>query len=162
LGHYPVAVRWHYRDPALIWLFLPAYLAHLAEEVWGGFPAWVALLVGRPLPLRSFVMINAVALAGLAIGIGAASRRESAGWFAVAVASALGLNAVLHLAASLLTGTYSPGLITGIVFYVPLAVLTLVRASDQLPSTTVWRGVVAGLVLHAIVIAAALAATRSG
>jgi hypothetical protein len=32
-------VRWHYRDAGLLWLFVPAYLVHLAEEWFAGFPA---------------------------------------------------------------------------------------------------------------------------
>jgi len=42
-------VRWHYRDPALVWLFVGAYAAHLVEEFFGGFLEWFGLVAGRPL-----------------------------------------------------------------------------------------------------------------
>ena len=154
-------MRWHYRDAALLWLFVPAYLAHLAEELLGGFPAWIQVVVGRPLPMTAFLGINAVALALLVVGIRVAIRRESAGWMAVAVAAVVTLNAVLHLFGSVITGTYSPGLITGVVVYVPLGLLTLLRAWQQQPSATFGRGVAAGVLVHAIVSAVAFAATRT-
>jgi hypothetical protein len=153
-------MRWHYRDAALLWLFVPAYVAHLAEETVGGFPSWVGAVVGRPLPMTAFVAINTTALILLILGVRAAIRRESAGWIAVAIASLVILNAVLHLLGSLVTGTYSPGLITGIVFYLPLGQLTLLRAWHQQPHATFSRGVMAGVAIHAVVGVVAFAATR--
>ena len=154
-------MRWHYRDAALLWLFVPAYLAHLAEEVFAGFPEWIRLIVGRPLPMTAFIAINAVALVLLVIGIRIAIRRESAGWMAVAIAAVVALNALLHLFGSLVTGTYSPGLITGIVVYVPLGLLTLLRAWHQQASPEFARGVLAGVAIHAVVSAVAFVATRA-
>ena len=155
-------MRWHYRDAALLWLIPPAYMAHLAEEWWGGpgFPAWVALVAGRPLPPGAFLGINAVALVFLLVGLRAASRRESAGWIAIAVATVLSLNAVLHLAGSVLTRTYSPGLITGIVLYLPLGQLLLIRALHQVEPARFIRGVAAGLAIHGVVIVSAATLTR--
>jgi hypothetical protein len=154
-------MRWHYRDPLLLWLFVPAYLAHLAEEWWAGpgFPAWIAAFAGRPLPGAAFIAINATALVLLVAGIRAATRRESAGWIAVAIATVVSLNAVLHLLGSLAAGSYSPGMVTGIVIYVPLGLLTLLRASHQQSPPAFARGALAGIVIHAVVILAALAAT---
>ena len=154
-------MRWHYRDAALLWLFLPAYAAHLAEELLARFPSWIRLIVGRPLPMTAFIGINAVALLLLVAGIRAAIRRESAGWLAVAIATVVTLNALLHLIGSFVTGTYSPGLITGIVVYVPLGLLTLLRAWHQQAPGGFGRGIAAGVFIHAIVSAVAFAATRT-
>ena len=156
-------MRWNYRDPQLLWLFVPAYLAHLAEEYWAGagLPAWFALLTGRPLPVRAFFMINAIALVILVIGLREAVRRESAGWFAVAIASLVSLNAMLHLSGTILTRTYSPGLISGIVLYVPLGMLTLMRAWQQQSIGRFWAGVGAGVLFHGVVSLVALIAART-
>jgi hypothetical protein len=154
-------MRWHYRDALLLWLFVPAYLLHLAEEFFGGpgLPAWFALIIGRQLSQTAFLLINAVALVLLVASLRAAIRRESWGWVAVAVATLVTLNAVLHLLGSLATGTYSPGLVTGLVIYMPLGQLTLLRAWHQQPRATFARGVAAGVVIHAIVAAAAVITT---
>jgi len=44
----------------------------------------------------------------------------------VTLAAILGINAGLHLLGSAVTATYSPGAITGLIFYVPLAELGIV------------------------------------
>jgi hypothetical protein len=72
-------VRWHYRDAGLLWLFVPAYLVHVGEEWFGGFPAWIGTVVGRPLPESAFLIINGVGLVLLAGGIRAAIRAERYG-----------------------------------------------------------------------------------
>lgn len=152
-------MRWHYRDPLLLWLFVPAYLAHLAEEWWAGFPEWIAAFTGRPLPGEAFLAINAAALILLFAATMAATRRESAGWLAVAIATVFTLNAVLHLLGAFASASYSPGMVTGVVLYVPLGLLTLLRAwHQQLPSQFA-RGVAAGVAVHAVVIVVAFAAT---
>jgi hypothetical protein len=155
-------MRWHYRDAALVWLFTPAYLLHLAEELWAGegFPVWFARIVGRPLPLNAFLAINALAFVVLVAGTLAAVRRESEGWIAVAVATVVSINALLHLTGSVVTRSYSPGLITGIVLYLPLGQLLLIRALHQVEPPRFTRGVLAGVGIHAAVMIAAAVFSR--
>ena len=155
-------MRWHYRDGALLWLFPAAYVAHLAEELWAGpgFPAWFEHVAGRPLPLRAFVAINAVALTAMVAGTAVAVRREQNGWIAVAIATIVATNALLHVAGSVLTGTYSPGLITGIVLYLPLGQLLMIRALHQVEPRRFTTGVAAGVAIHAIVSLVATGAAR--
>jgi hypothetical protein len=155
-------MRLHYRDPPLVWLFLPAYLAHLGEELFAGpgFAVWLARVVGQPLPMVAFLAINTIALAALIVGIRAAVRREEAGWVVVAVATIAVTNAVAHLIGSIITGTYSPGLVTGFVLYVPLGSIALLRAGYQAQSRNFQVGVIAGLLIHTLVFALAFASTR--
>lgn len=150
-------VKWHYRDPPLVWLLVASYAAHLAEEYIGGFPEWFAVLAGRPMPRDVFVTINAVAFAAMAVAARAATRREGLGWLAIGIATILFVNGVAHLLASLATGTYSPGLITGVVLYVLLGQLALVRAWHQVPPPFFRRGVIAGPAAHAVVATTAVA-----
>lgn len=153
-------MRWHYRDPALLWLFVPAYALHLVEEFWGGFPQWIARVAGEPLPPAAFLSINAAAMAVLVLAIRAATSSERAGWLAVAIGTAAGTNAIAHLGGSMLTGIYSPGLLTGIVIYVPLSLLTLTRAVRQAPPTAFGRGVAVGIVVNVVVFIVASATAR--
>jgi Protein of unknown function with HXXEE motif len=155
-------VRLHYRDPPLLWLFVPAYLAHLTEELLAGpgFPAWLARIVGQPVPLGAFVAINAVALAALFAAVNGAVHSERRGWAAVAIATIALTNALAHLSGSIVTRTYSPGLVTGFVLYVPLGSLVLLRAGYQAPEGTMAMGVGAGLLIHAFVFVAAFVAAR--
>jgi hypothetical protein len=51
-------------------------------------------------------------------------------------------------------------MVSGVVVYLPLGVLTLMRASCQQPSARFARGVVAGILIQAAVVVAALISTR--
>jgi Protein of unknown function with HXXEE motif len=155
-------VRWHYRDPGLLWLFVPAYVAHIAEEWSGGFPQWIARVAGQPISPSAFFIINGIALVLLAVGIRAATRSEQSGWIAVAVATIALVNTLAHAAGAALTRSYSPGLISAIVLYVPLGLLALIRAVDQAPRSQLARGVVAGLVIHALVFVIAFTVATKG
>lgn len=153
-------MRWHYRDSALLWLFVPAYLLHVAEEWFAGFPAWIGRVADRPLPAAAFLVINGIALVLLITGIRAAVRSDRYGWIAVAVATVALVNTLVHAAGAALTGSYSPGLISAVVFYVPLGSLAIVRALDHAPPVQVARGVIAGLIIHAIVFGVAFTTAR--
>lgn len=152
-------MRRHYRDAGLLWLFVPAYLIHVAEEWFAGFPGWLQQIAGRPLPGDAFLIINAVALVLLVAAIRSATRSERSGWMAVGVATIMLVNTVAHAAGAALTRSYAPGLISAVVLYVPLGSLTMIRAVDQAARRHVARGIIAGLIVHALVFALAFAST---
>lgn len=155
-------MRWHYRDAGLLWLFVPAYLVHVGEEWVGGFPEWIGTVVGGALPAAAFLILNGVALVLVVAGIVAAIREDRYGWIAVAIATIVLINTVVHAAGAALTGSYSPGLVSAVVLYVPLGSLAMIRAIDQASRTQLARGIVAGFLIHAIVglIVLTLARTR--
>jgi Protein of unknown function with HXXEE motif len=153
-------MRWHYRDAGLLWPFAPAFAIHVAEEWFAGFTTWVAQIAGRPMPDRAFLAINAIAMLLLLIGIRAASRSESKGWIAVAIAAIVLINTVSHMAGAVLTQSYAPGLISAVVLYVPLGSLTLIRAIDQSARGTVSKGVAAATAIHGLVFVVAFLTTR--
>src|SRR5262245_51705693 len=115
-----MAMRWHYRDPALLRLLPAGYAVHVLEEWIGGFAEWVARAAGAPMPRPTFIVINAIAMAIMIVALRAAAARESNGWLAIAVAALLFINALAHTTGTLVWRSYSPGLISGIVFYVPI------------------------------------------
>ena len=151
--------RWSYRDAALLWLFVAAFAIHVAEEWLGGFPAWVASVVSRPMPAAAFLIINGIAMLLMIAGVRAAIRTERRGWIAVTIATIALVNTVSHLAGAVVTRSYAPGLMSALVLYVPLGSLTMIRALDQ-ARDQVARGVLAGILLHAAVFVIAFAVTR--
>ena len=164
-------MRWHYRDPLLVWLFPASYAAHVVEEWLGGFPEWLAVFGREGLPRGAFVAINGVAMTLMIVATHLVTRAERKsramaeddghGWIAVAIATILLVNGLMHIGASLLTATYSPGLFTSMVLYLPIAQLALFRAWQQAPRRAFLRGTCAGVAMHALVsgIAIALAST---
>ena len=150
-------MRWHYRDALLVWLFPAAYAVHILEEWFGGFPEWLAIVGGAALPRTAFVIIN---LAGMGLMVAAArasTRREEHGWMAVAIATIVLVNAAVHILGSIVTGTYSPGLFSSIILYLPLGHLAMLRASSQTSGQALRRGILAGIAVHALVVVVALA-----
>ena len=156
----PGVMRWHYRDPLLAWLLPAAYGMHILEEWLLGFPEWLALAAGSPLPRRAFISVNAVAFTSMLAATRAAIRSEKNGWLSVAIAAVLLVNALAHILGTLVTGTYSPGLFTGVTLYLPLSQLTLLRAWSQAAGGAFGKGICAGLLVHLCVSLLAFALTR--
>lgn len=142
-------MRWSYRDPALLWLLVAAFLLHVTEEWADGFPRWLAAVASRPLPDTAFFIINGAVLLLIIAGVRAAARSESNGWMAVTIATIALVNTAAHVGGAILTGGYAPGLITAVVLYIPLGALTMIRAFDQAPRAQLSRGIAIGLLLHA-------------
>jgi Protein of unknown function with HXXEE motif len=111
---------------AFVWLPVAAVTAHLCEEfIWpGGFASWYR---GYPpghsatVSVRFLVLINAlfVGLALLPVVLGPTTEGYA---YWVLVAAIAGANGVFHLAATVRTRAYSPGVVTGVALYLPLAV----------------------------------------
>jgi hypothetical protein len=155
-------MRWQYRDGGLLWPIVAAFAIHIAEEWFGGFPLWMAKVLGNPMPQAAFIWINVIALAVVILGVWFAIRDDGFGWVAVALATVFLINTAAHVAGSLLTASYAPGLISAVVLYIPLCSLVMIRAADHAPRGTVSRGIVAGVLLHALVFVAAYGASRNG
>jgi Protein of unknown function with HXXEE motif len=86
-------------------------------------------------------------------GVWLAVHRRRHGWIPVALAVVVLLNTWLHLAASFAARSYSPGLGSAFVLWVPLGLLTLLRAWDQASRTQWWIGVVAATLIHLATVA---------
>lgn len=141
--------------PARLWplLFPVAYGLHLAEEAWGGpgFVAWAGRHLSEGFTRERFLLINAVAWPAMLAASLAAVFRPSMRWTPVTLAVIVLVNGVLHVASSLATTTYSPGVVTGVLLYLPLGILGLRRAGRETPPATTARAVGLGLALHALV-----------
>lgn len=140
----------------LFWAPLAAATAHVFEEfVWpGGFTRWYHAAYPDIAPSatgRFLFWINAALLFGcFAVGV---DRRTPIGpAFFLAMCALLAENGVFHVAATVRMRRYSPGLITGVLFYIPLAVCgywTLL-ASSQISIGAAVVAAMVGLSYHAL------------
>jgi hypothetical protein len=111
----------------LLWAPFVVACLHLFEEfVWpGGFKAWYQRYRGADVTsvtTRFLVIINALLLFGC--GDAAIAGREPSNLpFWMLMTGILATNGVWHGYATLRRREYSPGIVTGILLYVPLAVL---------------------------------------
>ena len=126
----------------VLWLPLFVIAVHLVEEfVWpGGFAEWYRAYPpgsSAEVSTRFLVIVNAV-FVGLALVPPLLGQSERAFGYWIAVAAIAGANGLFHLNASVRSRRYSPGLVTGIGLYLPLAIIgavLLLRARLVSPLT---------------------------
>lgn len=134
------------------WLFPVSYLAHIAEEYWGGFPAWIARFWGVESSDANFLSWNGGAWVMMCVGVALVLWTKSYRWLLVSFGTVVLINGVVHALASVVTWSYSPGLVSGLLLYVPLGLFTLRRAKGTVNARTLRAGVVVGVLMHAVVV----------
>jgi Protein of unknown function with HXXEE motif len=134
------------------WLFPASYLVHILEEYWGGFPVWVARVWGVESSSGNFLSWNGVALVMMTVGVALVLKTKSYRWLLVSFGTVVLINGLVHAGASILTKSYSPGLVSGLLLFVPLGAVTLLRARKKVNRRVLRAGVVVGVLLHVVVV----------
>lgn len=142
-----------HRRPWWLLLLPISYLFHLAEEWWGGegFAAWTALAVGSPVSTTRFIVLNSMVWPLFCSLTVAAILRPKLAWFPALFATVVLVNAALHILGSLVTSTYSPGLVTGLLFYLPVGAAAFVFSRRHATASAFRLAVFLGVLIHAIV-----------
>src|SRR5262245_17261133 len=146
-----MAQRW-------IWLFPLTYLIHIMEEYYGGegFYRWISRLTGAHFTAQDFIALNAVAWFVMVVAMGLVAASPRFRFLLVAFGCVVFLNASLHLIFSILTASYSPGLLSGLFCWAPVGVYTMRREWRELPRSNFVIGVALAFGLHALVSFSAL------
>jgi hypothetical protein len=136
-----------------VWLFPLTYLFHAAEELWGGvgFPAWVSAFAGISVAPELFLRLNAMFLMGMVAVVFLARAVPGAGWIVVTLAVSVALNGLLHVAGTLLTRSYSPGVVTGLVLWVPLGLFAARSMRARLSFPVFRLACLGGIGLQAVI-----------
>ena len=113
----PLWFRW--------WLFPATGIVHFGEELFagGGFYTWVTSVGGSRMSMARFASGTFVALVSLTVASWVARKRYD--WLLFALAAIVVTNALTHLAGTLLTRSYSPGTVSGLVLWLPLGAAIL-------------------------------------
>ncbi len=135
-----------------MWLFPITYLLHIGEEIWGGpgFAAWFSAVAGVRMTAEQLVIWNLIGWLFMTLGIVLVRASAKWRWVRTAIAGIVLINAVLHAVASLLTRSYSPGLITSVCLWVPLGGFTVVQEGQLAQRSTFYKGLLAVIVFHAL------------
>lgn len=134
------------------WLFPLSYLVHILEEYWGGFPAWIARFWGVESSSGNFLSWNGGALVMMMVGIVLVLKTKSYRWLLVSFGTVVLINGMVHTVASVVTKSYSPGLISGLLLFIPLGAITLIRAHRQVNRRTFRAGLIVGVLMHMFVV----------
>ncbi|HKP87298.1 MAG TPA: HXXEE domain-containing protein [Blastocatellia bacterium] len=142
-------------------LFPVTYLAHVAEEYWcgGGFYDWLSRFAGVNLTPERFLELNAYAWVVMLLISLLAIAISSMRWAVIPLATAVLVNGLAHAVGSIITLSYSPGLFTGLLLWVPLGAFTLRREYGVRSRKVYYAAIVFGLALHAAVTLAAFASS---
>ena len=134
-----------------ILLFPTTYWVHIAEECWGGFAARIAEATGVAISDGAFLAANALLWTLMATVVVLVLRSPSRAPLVVALATVVTINAAVHAGGTLLAASYSPGLVSAVLLWLPLGVMTLVRGHRVLAARSFRSGVLIGVVAHAFV-----------
>lgn len=135
------------------WAFPATYLLHATEEYCCGetFPVWISRLAGAHFTAAAFLWLNGIAMLLMLGAAWLATRGTRARSLAIALATVVTINGLAHVAGSLATWSYSPGVVTGALLWLPLGVLTLHRAHQQCTRRELIAGTLLGVLAHAAV-----------
>ena len=137
----------------IIWLIPPAYILHLLDEylLGVGLPDWLSDVFNANLSKSDFIIINSIGLAATFVIVILNGLNKVNDFFIVALGSLFFLNGLIHLLASILTVTYSPGTISGIILYIPLGVLIFRKILPLLPEQQRSMSIATGIITHIII-----------
>lgn len=144
-----------------IWLFPATYLFHLLEEIFAGerFCNWTGRVVGRRIPVTAFLILNGFFMA-LMITAVATLRSGALPWLLPGLGTITTINGVGHLAGTVVTRSYTPGVVTGMLLWSPLGIAALLLSRAGQSPDIWWSGIAFGLMVSAGVIGLALAISR--
>jgi Protein of unknown function with HXXEE motif len=149
------------KRPGPWWLLLLSisYLLHLGEEWWGGegFAEWTARAVGSPVSTTRFLVLNGIVWPVFSLLTVAAILRPRLAWFPATFATVVLVNATLHALGTVATSSYSPGLVTGLLLYLPVGTATLSFVRRVVTPRSFLLAVLLGILIHAFVIVLAFA-----
>jgi uncharacterized membrane protein YoaK (UPF0700 family) len=119
----------HFSFVQVLTLFPISVILHVAEE-WPGFPRWARRFASAQYSDREYIITHALAVL-FAIGVLGVVRSFPTtpvlfGFLAIVFGPGVFCNACFHIGGMVLSRTYCPGVITGILVYLPLSLMVAV------------------------------------
>jgi len=129
--------------------FLPiAYLFHLADEYFTGFPRWFSEVLKTDLSLNDFLIVNSIGFSTTIIITLLYTFNKTTGFIIAALGILFFVNGVVHIAATIFTLSYSPGTISGLLLYLPLGYLVYKKIFPLLPEQQRIISILVGMVIQ--------------
>lgn len=144
------------------WWFPISYFAHAAEEYCCGdtFPVWISRLAGVNFTATAFLWLNGIALLLMLAAAWLATHAQRMRPVIATLATIVAINGTAHAVASIATASYSPGLVTGVVLWLPLGAAALRQCSREFSRRSLFAGVALGVLAHAVVSGIVLASNH--
>jgi hypothetical protein len=136
---------------SLAWLFPVTYLLHIAEEYFADFPAHMLLTQGVFLSPQRFLFLQTAGLILMVLGILISRRLRFPNQMFVILAALIIGNAFVHSIRSIMFGAYEPGLLTSLLLWLPLGIVTLSSLFSKMTRLRFVVNVAAGIAISAAV-----------
>ena len=139
---------------ALAWLFPATYLLHVTED----YVAGVALATsptkirGANLTPTQFLILNGFACLLILAGMFISKRLRFRPWLMICLATVVMVNGLFHVAGGIRIAGYNPGLISGLLIWIPLGVATLVYLKGRMIPRKYWAAIVVGVLINVVVL----------
>lgn len=135
------------------WLFPLTYTIHIGEEFYGGegYPAYLKRLRGVEMSSTEFLVGQAIGLALIVLGILIARRLSFPRQLLVILGTVVLVNGLSHLVTSSYYREYGPGLISGVLIWIPFGLATLIRFKNSMRSGRYWLYIVIGVAINAAI-----------
>ena len=142
-------------------MFPVTYLIHIAEEFWGGegYLAYLFRLRGVEISPTRFFVLQGLGVVLVTAGVIISQQLHFPRFMLVLLGALVLSNGITHTVTAVLDGGYGPGLVSCVLIWIPLGLLTLIRLVGQ-PNTIQY--VVAMLTGFAINGAVAIITLRGG
>lgn len=125
----------HISEAGYLGIFFAVLVVHLTEEFLGGTrSANPDKLHGLDLSRAGFIRTNVVVLLLFGVTIVLALKLGWPQFFLVALATFILINGSRHVLSTIKETAYSPGLVTGLLIFLPLGALTLIRLAPRMGS----------------------------
>lgn len=137
-----------------VWLFPLTLVIHIAEEYWGGMSLaspTSAQMKGVNLSPTNFLLLTGLATALMVLGIILARRFRFTEWLLVCLGTIIVVNGLSHTISTIARAEYNPGVVSGVLLWIPLGAATLVRLKARMSRNRYWSAMLVGLAIHAIV-----------
>ena len=135
------------------WLFPLTYLLHIAEEYRGGdgYSAYLSKTKGVAFSSMRFLLMTGFGWLLMIAGIPVAQRFGFPQLSMVILGTVFLVNGVSHTVSSVVTARYNPGLITGILIWIPLGLVTLVQLRERMSAARYLTAILIGVGIQAVV-----------
>jgi len=142
----------------IAWLFPFSFLIHILEEFYAGvgLPIWISNLFSIDLSTDDFILINATGFSLTLIIALLYSLGIAVPLVLLAFGTLVFVNGFIHLGASIMTLSYSPGTLSGIILFIPLGLLTFKKIRPQLSGRDQIIGISLGILIHVLVTSVAM------
>jgi hypothetical protein len=155
----------HYEGPVLLWSWLLplVYLIHICEEYWGGggYPAFMARVRGVHISSARFLFLTSLGWVLMLFGIFMARRFRFLEWLAVCLCTVEAANGVSHTITAVKMSAYNPGLVSGLLLFIPLGIAGLCLLWKSMSGKRYLTALAVGVAIQLIVSLLAVSGGRT-